>query len=66
MATKKLGRGKGALRRDVTSPVGLSSTLAAASNFESVGTSYQHEQVLECRVTDIQDVSSFWAQIGTG
>ena len=65
MATKKLGRGKGALRRDdVTSPVGMSSTSAAASSFESVG-SCQHE-VLECRVTDIQDVTSFWAQIGTG
>lgn len=63
MATKKLGRGKGVLRRDVSSPVGLSASTAGRTGSPNVGS--QHE-FLECRVTDIDDVASFWAQIGTG
>lgn len=64
MATRKLGRGKGALRRSVTSPPapGDGGDLASPSHSsESLS-----GQVMEARVTVITNVTSFWAQLGTG
>ena len=67
MATRKLGRGKGALRTISSSPV--PGSLAAASRSDSPCTVFdtgnQH-QVAEVRVTGITDVTSFWVQMGTG
>ena len=71
MATRKLGRGKGALRTVSSSPV--PGSLIAANRSESpctvsnqVGSQDQVVQVQEVRVTGITDVTSFWVQMGTG
>ena len=74
MATRKLGRGKGALRRNQSSPPAPGQTAAAVpavvsasarlSTTELSRSSGSPGLVLEARVTEITDVTSFWVQIG--
>lgn len=73
--TVRLGRGQGALGNFSSPPVpGAASSLgnrsvaslsSSSSSCSSESTSSQ-DKVLEVRVTEIVDVTSFWVQLGTG
>ena len=69
MATRKIGRGKGALRC-ISSPSvpGSIASAAAVRPASPCGDQLNLDQlrVLEVRVTGITDVTSFWVQMGTG
>ena len=64
MAAKKLGRGKGvgALMRNLSSPP-VPGPAAANGVSERLK---DPNVVLEVRVTEVTDVTSFWVQMGTG
>lgn len=71
MATRKIGRGKGALRCVSSPPVPGSIASAAAVRPASPraairGDQLNQDELLEIRVTGIVDLTSFWVQMGTG
>ena len=72
MATRKIGRGKGALRCVNSPPVPGSIASAAAALSPSPSTRARNlpqlnrDELLEVRVTGIIDLTSFWIQMGTG
>jgi hypothetical protein len=71
MATRKIGRGKGALRYVGSPPVPGSIASAAAVRPASPcaairGDQVNQDELLDIRVTGIVDLTSFWVQMGTG